>query len=313
MDDICPIMLTIMLKTYSLIHLFRFGLLFLAIAWVFPAPSAPQPPINESTSLTLAARDGLDPKKLKLRSQAALVVAQDGRLIYSKSANVPMPIASITKLMTAIVVLEAAAPLKHKITISKADRDLLRLTGSRLEYGKATLTRKELLQIALMSSENRAAAALGRTTFPGGSKAFISAMNRKAKALGMTSSHFADSTGLAAANVSTAKDLVKLIRAASRHKLIRQATTARSKEVRPYRRRGELRYVNTNRLLKNKNWKIGLSKTGYINESGRCLVMQAELHGRKVHIVLLNSFGKLTPFGDSNRLRKWMGRNVTRS
>ena len=255
----------------------------------------------------------LDPGKLQLRSQAALVVDQSGKAIYRKAAERSMPIASITKLMTAMVVLDARVPLDRLVTIRNEDRDLLRLTGSRLKSGKATLSRRNLLKIALMSSENRAAAALGRTTFPGGIQAFVHAMNRKAGALGMDSSRFVDATGLDAGNVASAEDLLKLVRAARAYPMIRQATTTPDTAVRPYKRRGELRYVNTNRLLKSDKWDIGLSKTGYVNESGRCLVMEATLYDRTLYIVLLNSFGKLTPFGDSNRLRKWIEQGLSKS
>lgn len=250
--------------------------------------------------------DRLDTSKLKLRSEAVLVADNTGKQIYGKNTDRLMPIASITKLMTAMVVLDAAVPLEQQVTIRKADRDLVRLTGSRLKTERASLSRRHLLEIALMSSENRAAAALGRTTFVSGSDAFVHAMNRKARDLGMKDTHFVDVTGLDAGNVSTAENLVILLRAARGYPLIRRATTTQSAEVRPYRRLGGLRYVNTNRLLTSEEWDIGLSKTGYINESGRCLVMEANLHGRTLHIVLLNSFGKLTPFGDSNRLRKWV-------
>lgn len=240
----------------------------------------------------------------KLRSASALVLDADGNLIFGKDVNTVRPIASITKVMTAMVVLDATLDLDEKITITKADRDLIRLTGSRLEYG-ATLTRRELLLLALMSSENRAATALGRT-FPGGMPAFIDAMNTKAQALGMSNSRFADPAGLRSQNVSTAADLAKLVSAANQYPLITAATTTTRMDVRPYRGRGPLTYGNTNRLLKNESWNIEFSKTGYINEAGRCLVMQANIAGRNISMVLLNSFGKLTPFGDSNRLRDWM-------
>jgi serine-type D-Ala-D-Ala endopeptidase (penicillin-binding protein 7) len=239
-----------------------------------------------------------------LRSASAIVLDSDGNVIYGKDVDTVRPIASITKLMTAIVILDARLDLDEKITITKEDRDLIRLTGSRLEYG-ASLTRRELLLLALMSSENRAATALGRT-YPGGMNAFITAMNRKADQLGMGSTEFADPAGLKAQNVSTAKDLARMLDSAGHYPLITQATTTTRKEVHPYSRRGPLTYGNTNRLLKNESWDIELSKTGYINEAGRCLVMQANIEGEDVSIVLLNSFGKLTPFGDSNRLRKWM-------
>jgi len=240
----------------------------------------------------------------QLRSASALIIGAQGEVIYSKDVNTVRPIASLTKLMTAMVILDAELDLNEKITITKDDRDLVRLTGSRLEYG-ATLSRQELLQLALMSSENRAATALGRT-FPGGMENFLLGMNAKASALGMSNSHFSDPAGLHADNVATASDLSKMVAAASTYPLITQATTTLRQEVHPYSRRGPLRYGNTNRLLKNQSWDIALSKTGYINEAGRCLIMQANIDGEDVSIVLLNSFGKLTPFGDSNRLRKWM-------
>ena len=240
----------------------------------------------------------------QLRSASAIVLDADGNLIYGKDVDTVRPIASITKLMTAMVVLDANLDLDEDLTITKEDRDLIRLTGSRLEYG-ATLSRRELLLLALMSSENRAATALGRT-YPGGMDNFLAHMNRKARGLGMSNSHFADPAGLKSENVSTASDLAKMLAAAESYPLITQSTTTTRKEVRPYERRGPITYGNTNRLLKNKSWDIELSKTGYINEAGRCLVMQANIEGEGVSIVLLNSFGKLTPFGDSNRLRKWM-------
>jgi len=239
-----------------------------------------------------------------LRSASAIVLDGEGNVIYGKDVDTVRPIASITKLMTAMVVLDAGLDLDEKITITKADRDLIRLTGSRLDFG-ATLSRREMLLLALMSSENRAASALGRN-YPGGLSQFISDMNRKAQALGMNNSRFADPAGLRAENVSTAADLARMVAAADHYPLITKATTTTRLEVRPWARRGPLTFGNTNRLLKNENWDIELSKTGYINEAGRCLVMQANIEGEDVSIVLLNSFGKLTPFGDSNRLRKWM-------
>jgi serine-type D-Ala-D-Ala endopeptidase (penicillin-binding protein 7) len=239
-----------------------------------------------------------------LKSASALVLDESGNIIYGKDVDTVRPIASITKLMTAMVVLDSGIPLDENITITKEDRDLIRLTGSRLEYG-ATLSRREMILLSLMSSENRAATALGRN-YPGGMENFVAHMNRKARALGMTNSHFADPAGLKAENVSTAADLARMVTAAEDYALIAEASTTKRMDVYPYKGRGHLTYGNTNRLLKNKNWDIELSKTGYINEAGRCLVMQANIEGEDVSIVLLNSFGKLTPFGDSNRLRKWM-------
>ena len=239
-----------------------------------------------------------------LRSASALVINAEGQVIYGKDIDTVRPIASITKLMTAMVILDSGLDLNEKISVTKDDRDLVQLTGSRLEYG-ASLSRREMILLAIMSSENRAATTLGRN-FPGGKAAFVTAMNKKAVELGMTNSRFADPAGLNVENQSTARDLIKMVTAAQAYPLIKKASTTTRIEVRPYKKRGPLVYGNTNRLLKNETWNIALSKTGYINESGRCLVMQANIEGEWVSIVLLNSFGKLTPFGDSNRLRKWM-------
>lgn len=246
----------------------------------------------------------LNPEKLKLRSASALVVDSNGNDVYAKDENEIRPIASITKLMTAMVTLDSRLPLQDKLTITKADRDRIKRTGSRLQYG-ATLTRKELIYLALMSSENRAAAALGRN-YPGGTQAFVAAMNKKAQSLGMKNSHFADPAGLKKGNVSSARDLVKMVSAAMKYALIKKATTSRKMTVYPFKNRGPLQYANTNRLLKNENWGINLSKTGYIREAGRCLTMQAEIASQPLVIVLLNSYGKLSPIGDSNRIRKWI-------
>lgn len=239
-----------------------------------------------------------------LHSASALVLDSKGQVIYGKDTDSVRPIASITKLMTAMVILDAGLDLDEKISITREDRDLIRLTGSRLDFG-ATLTRRDMLLLALMSSENRAAHALGRT-YPGGLQAFVQAMNLKAEALGMRNSQFADPAGLHGDNLSTARDLALLVRAAQGYPLITQASTTPGMAVNPFANRGPLNYTNTNRLLKNENWQIALSKTGYLHEAGRCLVMQATIQGEPVSIILLNSFGKLTPFGDSNRLRKWM-------
>jgi D-alanyl-D-alanine endopeptidase (penicillin-binding protein 7) len=252
----------------------------------------------------------LDTRKLKLRSEAALLVDRFGNTLFERDAESPRPIASLTKLMTAMVILDSGLPLDEKIEITKADRDLLRLTGSRLHYG-ARLSRGEMLTLALMSSENRAAAALGRT-YPGGTEQFVRAMNAKAKELRMYDSVFADAAGLDAANVATPRDLAIMVFAAMRYPEIQKATTQRKMTVRPYAKRGPLNYVNTNRLLRNERWEIQVSKTGYINEAGRCLVMHTEFEGTPAVMVLLNSFGKLTPFGDANRIRKWIEGGIER-
>ena len=253
-----------------------------AICFVLAVFAAGAATANPSKFLDLKGQPGL-------HSASAIVLDASGNLIYGKDVDTVRPIASITKLMTAMVVLDAQLDLDEKITITKDDRDLIRLTGSRLSYG-ATLSRRELILLALMSSENRAATALGRT-YTGGMENFVAAMNLKAQSLGMSNSRFADPAGLKSENVSTASDLAKMLAAADSYPLITQSTTTTRKEVHPYARRGSLTYGNTNRLLKNKNWNIELSKTGYINEAGRCLVMQANIEGEDVSIVLLNSFG----------------------
>ena len=240
----------------------------------------------------------------RLHSASALVLDSKGNVIYGKNVKDVRSIASITKLMTVMVVLDAGQSLDEKLTITREDRDEEKNTSSRLGYG-ATLSRRDMILIAIMSSENRAASALGRN-YPGGLDRFIPAMNKKAAELKMTDSHFADPAGLDPANTSTASDLGKMVTAAYGYPLIRQASTTRQMAVRPYPRKGELVYNNTNRLLKNANWDIALSKTGYISEAGRCLVMRATIDGEAVSIVLLHSDGKLTPFGDSNRLRQWL-------
>ena len=252
----------------------------------------------------------LNPGRLQLKSTAALVVDRFGNELYSKNADKARPIASITKLMTAMVILDSPLPMRQQLVITDQDRDLLRMTGSRLKPG-ATLTREQLVKLALMSSENRAASALART-FPAGRKRFIYAMNKKALALGMRNTKFTDPTGLDVGNSSTPRDLYKLVQAAMRYPFIRKATTSRSAQVYPYLKKGKLRFGNTNRLLGSDSWDISLSKTGFINEAGRCLVMQAEVSGQELTIVLLNSYGKLTPYGDSNRIRKWVEKGVVK-
>jgi D-alanyl-D-alanine endopeptidase (penicillin-binding protein 7) len=256
------------------------------------------------TATSLASQFSGLPGQPGLRSEAALVTDLQGNEIYQKDGDTRRPIASITKLMTAMVILDAGLSLDEKIIVTQDDRDLVQLTGSRLEFG-ASLSRREMLLLALMASENRAAAALGRT-WPGGLGAFVEQMNNKAAELGMSNTRFADPAGLMVNNESSARDLAKMVTAGLEYELIREASTRTRLEVRPWAARGPLVYGNTNRLLKNPSWDIALSKTGYLNESGRCLVMLARINGEEVVIVLLNSFGKLTPFGDSNRLRQWM-------
>ncbi|HZV97587.1 MAG TPA: D-alanyl-D-alanine endopeptidase [Methylophilaceae bacterium] len=242
---------------------------------------------------------------LTLASSKALIVNQEtGEVLYSKSTDLPTPIASVTKLMTAMVMLDAHLPMDEYLSITEADIDMLKGTGSRLRLG-TQLTRAELLQLALMASENRAASALGRN-YPGGLIAFVAAMNFKAAELGMTHTRFVDPTGLNSANVATAQDLVKMVRAAYQYPEIRQVSTTASHEVPVYGYRNPVNFVNTNVLVRNSDWIIGLSKTGYINEAGRCLVMQAEIAGQPLIIVLLDSWGKYSRIGDAQRIRKWI-------
>ncbi len=244
---------------------------------------------------------------LSLRSAAAIIQDQEtGEVLFGKNASAVTPIASITKLMTAMVVLDAGLDLHETITISAQDMDSLRGTHSRLKPG-ASLSRDELLRVALMASENRAAAALGRT-YPGGMEAFKQAMNHKAQMLDMSDTRFDDATGLSSANVSSAADLAKLVRAAHLYDLIRSYTTMTGHEVHVAGR--QLAYRNTNRLVANGAWNIGLSKTGFTNDAGRCLVLQAKLAERKVIIVLLDSWGKLSRIGDANRVRAWLEANA---
>jgi D-alanyl-D-alanine endopeptidase (penicillin-binding protein 7) len=242
---------------------------------------------------------------LQLGSSKALIINQEtGETLYAKNTNTPTPIASVTKLMTAMVLLDAALPMDESITVSKEDIDTLKGTTSRLRVG-LSLPRSEMLRLALMSSENRAASALARH-YPGGLKTFIRDMNRKAYELGMLNTRFVDSTGLNSGNVSTAEDLVKMVRAAYEYEQIRLESTATSQEVAINGSRNPMQFINTNSLVRKGDWVIGLSKTGYISEAGRCLVMQAEIGGQPLIIVLLDSDGKMTRIGDANRIRKWI-------
>ena len=241
--------------------------------------------------------------KLDLKSSAALVIdANSAAVLYSKQAQIAAPIASITKLMTALVVLETRQSLEEKIEITKADRDSERSSFSRLRVG-AKLSRGDLLHLALMSSENRAAHALGRN-YPGGLPSFVRAMNAKAAALGMKRTQFVDPTGLSSRNVASPEDLATLVIASSRNPVIRQFSTDERHTVRVGK--SLLEFRNTNILVSNPEWDIAVQKTGFINEAGKCLVMQAAIGGKPVVIVLLNSFGKYTRTADARRIRKWM-------
>ena len=240
---------------------------------------------------------------LNLGSASAIVIDdKSGEVLYGKNADSVLPIASITKLMTAMVVLDAKLDPEEKLTITNDDVDWLRHSSSRLAVG-TTLTRDEMLRLALMASENRAAYVLSRY-YPGGRPAFIQAMNAKAESLGLHGTRYYDPTGLTSSNVSTAEDLGKLVRAAHDYAEIRQYSTMTNFSVVSNGR--TLAFRNTNALVMSPDWEIGLSKTGFINEAGRCLVMQATLAGREVVIVLLDSWGRYTRTADATRIRRWM-------
>jgi len=273
--------------------------ILVAVLAVSPALGESQERTARKVKSAVASRSAVP----DLKSSSALVIDQSGRTLFAKNVDHVVPIASITKLMTAMVVIDAKLPLTEQIVITKEDRDLIKGTRSRLRFG-TVLTRRELLHLALMASENRAAEALTRV-FPGGNSAFVAAMNQKAIELGMWRTRFVDGTGLSSENVSTAQDLTKMVGAAYDYPLIREFTTDRNTSIRMANGR-TMSYNNSNRLVSNRDWQIGLSKTGYISEAGRCLVMQAKIAGKPVIIVLLDSWGKLTRIGDANRIKRWM-------
>jgi D-alanyl-D-alanine endopeptidase (penicillin-binding protein 7) len=245
-----------------------------------------------------AASDDLD-----LKSSVALVIDQEtGHVLLSKNESAVLPIASLTKLMTGVIISDAKLPMDESITISQDDVDTEKHTGSRLKVG-VTLTRGELMHLSLMSSENRAAHALGRT-YPGGMSAFVEAMNTKAKLLGMKDTRYVEPTGLSSRNQSSAQDLAQLVMIASHDPVLRELSTSHGHEVTVGRR--TLQFTNTNRLVKNSAWDISLQKTGYISEAGQCLVMQAKVAGRKLVMVFLDSAGKLSRIGDAERVRRWV-------
>lgn len=240
---------------------------------------------------------------LDLKSSVALVIDQDTQeVLFSKNGQVVLPIASLTKLMTGVVLSEASLPTEETITITQDDVDTEKWSHSRLRVG-TRLTRGELMHLALMSSENRAAHALGRT-YPGGLSAFVQAMNVKAQLLGMKDTHYVEPTGLSSDNQSSAQDLATLVNAAYEDPVLRELTTSTGYQVEVGRR--TLQFNNTNRLVKNPDWDIGLQKTGYISEAGRCLVMQTKIAGRKLIMVFLDSAGKLSRLGDAQRVRSWV-------
>jgi serine-type D-Ala-D-Ala endopeptidase (penicillin-binding protein 7) len=253
----------------------------------------------------------LKASSLKVQSHIALIFDEQTQLpLYNKNSQAVVPIASITKLMTAMVMLDANLPMDEAVSVEGDDPNTVKRSRSRLNIGM-TLTRSEMLKLALMASENRAALALARS-YPGGTAALVAAMNTKARVLGMQNTKFFDPTGLDSDNVSTAQDLVKMVAAAGQYALIHQYTTSTSHSVEGLKGR-TMRFRNTNPLVRNASWDIGLSKTGFINEAGRCLVMQATINLRPVIIVLLDSWGKRTRVGDANRIKRWMDSANTHS
>lgn len=256
-----------------------------------------KPSVGELTGL----RGTDDP--LALKSSVALVLDQDtNEVLLRKNDTAVLPIASLTKLMTSLVVVEANQPLDETLTITQDDIDTEKGSRSRLSVG-TQLTRGEMLHLALMASENRAAHALGRY-YPGGLPSFVSAMNAKASLLGMADTRYVEPTGLSSRNQSSAQDLAVLVNAAYQHPLLRELSTSQEYQVAVGRR--TVQYRNTNGLVRNPSWDIGLQKTGYIAEAGRCLVMQAQLAGRKLIMVFLDSAGKYSRLGDAERVRHWI-------
>ena len=276
-----------------------------------PAPSQAKTNSKSALALAEASRKPLrrisasdfETGRLALGSSSALVIDQStGHPLFEKSPDAVLPIASISKLMTSMVVLDAKLDMQEVISIGEADVDTLKGTRSRLPVG-TTMTRETEMLLALMSSENRAANALGRH-YPGGLPAFVAAMNRKAQSLGMFHSRFEEPTGLSSNNVSTAHDLARMVTAAARYPEIRTFSTTAEAKV---ELNGRIRdFGNTNALVRNDHWDIGVSKTGYISEAGRCLVMQARVAEKPVVIVLLDSVGKMTRVGDAIRIKRWM-------
>jgi D-alanyl-D-alanine endopeptidase (penicillin-binding protein 7) len=259
-------------------------------------------------ALSIGFAQAGEPRKVALRSNSVLVLdAATGEVVIDKNGGAVTPIASITKLMTAIVILESGLDMQAGVALTREDVDLKKGSRSRLRTG-ASLTRDELLLIALMASENRAAAALGHS-YPGGTQAFVGAMNEMSAELGMNDTRFVDPTGLSPRNVSSARDLAKLVRAAHGYPLIREYST-RDRATVLLSGKQKLSFRNTNGLVRNARWEIDLSKTGYISEAGRCLVMQVRLASKDLIVVLLDSWGKHSRVGDANRIRKWVETTV---
>lgn len=276
------------------------GIVFAQLGWISQA-AAGQEGAKSGKAAVRAEDRGIS--GLELGSSAFAIAHQlTGEILAERRGASVAPIASITKLMTAMVVLDAALPLAETLTVTRADIDTLKGTGSRLPIG-ARLSREQMLLLALMSSENRAASALARH-YPGGEAAFIKAMNVKARMIGLSDTQFYDSTGLSPRNVSSPRDLVRMVAAAAEYPLIREFTTSDERQVRVGSKM--LQYRNSNSLVRNPEWNIGLSKTGFIREAGRCVVMQTQLQGEPVIIVLMNARSRWARDTDAKRLREWL-------
>ena len=285
------------------------------MACLLPVSSLAEGVHSHSDTQQVSAADivRLNARAPRLHSSSALVMDErEGVVLYGRKVEEKHPIASVTKLMTAMVTLDRRLPMDEIITITPEDRDRLRGSASRLPIG-AKLTRHDMLLAALAASDNRAAAALART-YPDGRKTMLRIMNEKARILGMTNTHFADPAGLNNGSVSTARDLAILVGSASRYDLIQEFTTTGEFTITDHRRHHRpIEFVNTNRLVRSSAWDINLSKTGYTDDAGNCLVMETVIGERPVIIVLLNSWGKLSKYGDSRRIRDWLLRNERRA
>jgi serine-type D-Ala-D-Ala endopeptidase (penicillin-binding protein 7) len=273
-----------------------------------PSDANVTPPTGNEAASFIKAEEIIQygqPNRLSLQSSVAIVMDdREGIMLYGRNVDRPRPIASLTKLMTALVIIESGLSLDEKITITREDRDRLRGTRSRLGFN-AVYTRYDLLRAALGASDNRAAAALART-YPGGQEAMVQAMNAKAQALGMLQTRYADASGLDSGNVSTARDLTRLVAETRKHALLHIMTTTASFRIADRASGREVAYHNTNRLLRKETWDIALSKTGYTAAAGNCLLMQATIANRPLTIVLLDSWGKYSRYGDANRIHQWL-------
>jgi serine-type D-Ala-D-Ala endopeptidase (penicillin-binding protein 7) len=268
-------------------------------------PTARAPIIPVKPSVAEAAGLNLEPDALGLKSAAALVVdSKTNQILFEKNSKAVLPIASLTKLMTALIVLESKQDLSESITVTEADIDREKNSRSRLPVG-SIVSRKDLMQLALMASENRAASALSRN-YLGGKDAFVAAMNQRAQSLGLSATQFADASGLSPDNTSTVQDLVKLTLAVDRHSLIREQSTA--DELNIHNGKRPITFGNSNRLVKNAGWDLRVQKTGFTSEAASCLVVHGKVDGRAVTIALLGAPGRLSKFGDAHRIREWLSK-----